>query len=273
MSKTKLDPYGEPWKPSKGRIDVPKHVKPQPRLSRPKVATDSEYAATVLVWFWYEGRLWQKPPAFREWAHEWAFKEGRRHAGTGTWLTHDEIKTSLATIPPEPERKPPEPVKPTEREGFEGAVADRLPDAFQTTMHGIVRTTESVEGHNVNDTAEMVDLTVAFGPVLPNPVTDEGGWPRCTRALSRIPVPQAVERRADGTYHLACAGSLETMPVSETALKVMRARYLLVRGFYQRHLNVMAHGERQEVVARFFPGGAWTPKPGSELAKLMGVVG
>lgn len=122
---------------------------------------------------------------------------------------------------------------------------------------------EIIDGSDVEATAEMVDLDIAFTPVVQH-VT--GGDP-----LLDVPAPVEVQKWKDGRYAIMHREHRDYDFVSEASLKIMRARYLILHGFYWRHLHAMSHPMRQEVLALYFGGGVWTPKSGSELSKMMGM--
>jgi hypothetical protein len=119
---------------------------------------------------------------------------------------------------------------------------------------------EVIDGSDVDETAKMVDLDVEFTPVLPDPVIDPE-----TDYSGHVPTPFRVQ--LDGSrYCVWTPNSPETYRwVDEESLKVMRARYLLLRGFYHRTIEGMPYGYRQEVISKFFPDGLFKPAILTEL--------
>ena len=109
---------------------------------------------------------------------------------------------------------------------------------------------EVIDGSDVDEIAKMVDLDVEFTPVIPHSVIDPA-----TDYSGHVPTPCRVQ--LDGCrYCVWMPDSPEKYRwVDEESLKVMRARYLLLRGFYHRTIEGMPHGYRQEVISKFFPGG------------------
>lgn len=112
--------------------------------------------------------------------------------------------------------------------------------------------------------AECVDavmLDVEFTPVLESPTAKD---------------PTEVTKDEAGNYRLTYRNAMfpdATVyePVTEGALKVMRARYLVTRGNHYRSLPALPRDERNRVLDGFFGGSAWTPKAGTDLARKMGM--
>jgi hypothetical protein len=113
---------------------------------------------------------------------------------------------------------------------------------------------ELIDGANVDEAAKCVDLEIEFQPVLPYPVSQD---PFVLH--SEVPTPCRVQ--AEGSrWCVWIPGSSEKYRwATDDQLKVMRARYLLLRGYYHRTIQDMPHGFQQEVVSKFFPGGLFKP--------------
>lgn len=110
---------------------------------------------------------------------------------------------------------------------------------------------------------EAVLLDVAFSPVLETPGATE---------------PTEVTQREDGTYCLTYRNALcpdmepNYEPVSESDLKVMRARYLVTRGRAFTRLLSMTPEEYERTLRTLFHGGPVpVPRPGSALSEAMGM--
>lgn len=125
---------------------------------------------------------------------------------------------------------------------------------------------ELIEGSNVKEVAELVDLTVAYSPVVEEVLHND---PATTY---RTTPPKPIRVTKDGSrYCIVDAKAGYYRWVEPAALRLMRARFLLLHGMYYRRLNSMGHQEREAVLAWYFPQGVWTPAPGSALAKAMGM--
>ena len=124
---------------------------------------------------------------------------------------------------------------------------------------------EVIDGSDVDETAKMVMLEVEFTPVIPHSVIDPA-----TKYTELVPTPCRVQ--LDGSrYCVWMPDSPEKYRwVDEESLKVMRARYLLLRGFYYRTIESMPHSYRQEVISKFFPGGLFKPAMFTELDSRIG---
>lgn len=123
---------------------------------------------------------------------------------------------------------------------------------------------EIIDGQNVKDAAEMVMLDIAFSPVVERPAGDE------VSLCLNPPRTSQVEQRGD-RYLIVRPEQRDFEWVDEVSLKIMRARYLLLRGYYYKQLRRLSHPVRQQVLGLYFDGGVYVPPEGSELAKLLGV--
>lgn len=124
---------------------------------------------------------------------------------------------------------------------------------------------EIVDGCNVRETArEMVDLDVEHSPVLQVPV--------CSERDLHIDVPRPVRVIREGSrYALVWPEQKDFQNVPEAVVKVMRARFLLTRGYYYKHFDQLPNSMQRAVVALFFGGKMWRPQAGSPLSQAMGL--
>ena len=114
---------------------------------------------------------------------------------------------------------------------------------------------ETIGGVNVEECAQNVMLDVAFAPVLPYPLPrdPQTGLPDC-------PVPCRVQQEGSRwCVWLPPDDPQKYQWVSESELKVMRARYLLLKGFFFENIEACDHHSRGLIVSRFFPGGLFKP--------------
>lgn len=125
--------------------------------------------------------------------------------------------------------------------------------------------TEEIDGCRVDDAAGAVDLDIAHTPVIDSPVGDD--------YRHRIPKPVEAQKWSGDRWAVVYPDHHDFQRVTESELKRMRARYLLLRGFYTRAFRTLPHPTQQQVLAWYFPDGLWLPPEGSDLAKAMGVHG
>lgn len=138
--------------------------------------------------------------------------------------------------------------------------------AFNGLMESLAKLVppEIIDGANVVETATVVDLTVEFTPVLPAPVgcyLEEGWGPRF------VPTPCRVQQEGARWCVWIPYSSEKYRWVTDEQLKVMRARYLLLKAFYYRTIEGMTHSQRSEVISKFFPGGLFKPSLMTALDK------
>ena len=124
---------------------------------------------------------------------------------------------------------------------------------------------------SVYSVLDMIDIEVGFG-------MDEQGRrttlpvveTRCDSMYEHaVPIPSMVEMNGE-RYMISRPANADFDWFSEDSVKVMRARFLLLRDYYYPRIPSMSESMRREVVSRFFGGSVWTPPAGSELAKAMG---
>ncbi len=109
---------------------------------------------------------------------------------------------------------------------------------------------EIIDGNNVREIAEkFVDIDIAYSPVVQHAIQDPA-----TNYLGHVPTPVSVTKEGN-RYAIVDPRNHDFAWVSEATVKEMRARYLLLRGFYSRVMNGLPHPQRQEVLAKYFPDG------------------
>ena len=86
---------------------------------------------------------------------------------------------------------------------------------------------EIIDGTNIKDVLDVVDLSIAHSPVIPFRAPDH-----VSPAESLRGAVEAIETEGGGYILRDCPTM--THPVSADALKRMRARYLLTRGAVMR---------------------------------------
>ena len=86
---------------------------------------------------------------------------------------------------------------------------------------------EIIDGTNIKDVLDVVDLSIAHSPVIPFRAPDH-----VSPAESLRSAVEAIETEGGGYILRDCPTM--THPVSADALKRMRARYLLTRGAVMR---------------------------------------
>jgi len=117
---------------------------------------------------------------------------------------------------------------------------------------------ETIDGANVEETAEMVDLDIAYSPVVTGRISDDFH-------LHTIPQPEPVKISDNGRYYIPRTDPPDFEFISKESMKVMRARYLLLRGFYANNIDSFSYSEQQQILAWYFPGGLFRlPKKDKE---------
>lgn len=139
---------------------------------------------------------------------------------------------------------------------------------------------EVIDGAKVADYAAMVELDIAYSPVLPLPGEEkpDGVF---GPGVYHWNTPVEVTPTQGGSYMLAPTDRLgnptlaRAYPllvaegtVSPETLKVWRARYLLRRGAWAKKVHTLPNGERQQV-AHAFDLGAVLAMGDSPLGKLL----
>lgn len=109
---------------------------------------------------------------------------------------------------------------------------------------------EIIDGSNVDETAEIVDLDIAYKLLVVKDCvrqSDEQLW------YDIPPVERDVIKRPDGKYEIRWQGNngpdFEVVPAEQ--MKVMRARYLLLRGFYHEHFRHLTLPKQNEAACKY----------------------
>lgn len=114
---------------------------------------------------------------------------------------------------------------------------------------------EIIDNHDVDQIAEQcVMLDIEFTPVVFERVSDPA-----TTYFDRVPTPRRVQKEGDRYCVWLPDSDQKYAWVNESSLKVMRARYLLLRGYYHSYIERFPHSLQQEIVSKFFPGGLFKP--------------
>lgn len=123
---------------------------------------------------------------------------------------------------------------------------------------------EIIDGCDVHEAAKVVDLSVAYTPVLEHRLPEEHGF-------SFVEKPDRVVK--DGMrYCLTWPERKDFRWVEVESLKVMRARFLLWHGHFYKVFRSLPNPSQSQVLAWYFNGSMWQPKEGSVLAKGMGIL-
>ena len=108
---------------------------------------------------------------------------------------------------------------------------------------------EIIDDCSVSDTAQMVDLDMAFKLLLveyPVPLDEFS-------LLCNIPLVVEAKKRPDGKYELR--STTEQGPdfrvLSASIAKEMRARFLLLKGFYATNFDKLTLPKQKEVVSEY----------------------
>ena len=111
---------------------------------------------------------------------------------------------------------------------------------------------EIIDGANVREVAERcVDLEIAFSPVLQYPPCDDFMFGDDLD----VPVPVKVIARADGRYEIRHTAPPDFEILNKDDIKVMRARYLLLRGFYNENMHSFSYSKRKAIISYYFQDG------------------
>lgn len=113
---------------------------------------------------------------------------------------------------------------------------------------------EFIDGQNVDEIAKLVDLDIEFTPVVAETVSGDPA-----KETIAFPVPCRVQMEGSRWCVWIPHTDEKYRWVNDEQLKVMRARFLLLKGFYFDHLESMCHTERSRVISHFFPGGVFKP--------------
>ncbi len=109
---------------------------------------------------------------------------------------------------------------------------------------------EIIDGSNVDETADMVDLDIAYKLLVVR-------WPVQQTDFQLFcdipPVERDVLKRRDGKYEIRWqtenGPNFEVFTVEQ--MKVMRARYLLLRGFYGNNFRKLTLPKQNEAACLY----------------------
>lgn len=109
---------------------------------------------------------------------------------------------------------------------------------------------EIIDGSNVDETADMVDLDIAYKLLVVRDCVQQDEM----QLYSDIPpVEQDVTKRPDDKYEIRW--QTENGPNFEVftadRMKVMRARYLLLKGFYYEHFHQLTLPKQNEAASKY----------------------
>jgi len=111
---------------------------------------------------------------------------------------------------------------------------------------------EVIDGANVEETAEMVDLELAWKLlIVEHCVTQED-----VELFAIIPDVTLAKSRPDGKYeiHYETDRGPDFKIITSEQAKRMRARFLLLKGFYGRNFNRLTLPKKNEVGAKYDMG-------------------
>jgi len=120
---------------------------------------------------------------------------------------------------------------------------------------------EEIDGANVKETANVVDLSIAYSPVVCSRCDEFQRW-----------IPETEKPQKDGLrYYVLRPQSRDWLWISPDELKVMRARFLLMKAVFYKMFRGYSYPDRQKILHYYFDGRMWQPKEDSDLAKAMGL--
>lgn len=115
---------------------------------------------------------------------------------------------------------------------------------------------EIIDGSNVDETAEMVDLDIAYKLLVVKDIVQQSDEQLCSDIP---PVERDVIKRPDSKYEIRLqtenGPDFGIFTVEQT--KVMRARYLLLRGFYHQNFQGLTLPKQNEAASLYEI--AWIP--------------
>ena len=108
---------------------------------------------------------------------------------------------------------------------------------------------EIIDGSNVDETAEMVDLDVAYKLFLVPDVVHSDDF----EIRSNIPNVVEATTRPDGKYQYSfqteAGPDFKILTIGEA--KIMRARFLLLKGFYATNMDSLSYPKQQEAASKY----------------------
>jgi len=147
--------------------------------------------------------------------------------------------------------------------------------SLSDVLKGLIN--ESLEGEkyggvSIAQVLPMVDLECGFG-------MDEQGR-RTTLPVVEIDCSSCYEHSVPNVSLVEMNGERYMIRakndfkfLDEESVKIMRARFLLIRDAYYPQIRSMGYAMRGEVVVKFFGGAVWMPPEGSDLSKAIGLEG
>jgi hypothetical protein len=126
---------------------------------------------------------------------------------------------------------------------------------------------EAIDGRKVSSLVDAVDLEIAGVPLCVEHECEDWQFncPQVTRYERWENPPRwALVRPESHDFEI----------VSEETLKRMRARFLLMNGWYYRHFHTLTHSMRSNVFRSFLSHTqCQPPDPDSQLGKMLGIAG
>ena len=110
---------------------------------------------------------------------------------------------------------------------------------------------ETIGGVDVEQCAkEHVMLDIEFSPVLPDAISEPD-----TTFNFDCPIPCRVQQEGSRYCVWIPHDQRKYQWTTANDLKVMRARFLLMRGWYANNIDRFSHPEKQRILYHFFPHG------------------
>jgi len=113
---------------------------------------------------------------------------------------------------------------------------------------------ETIDGVSIAEVLELVDLDVAYSPVVEHAV--DGDWPM-PEQLSVTPLVKRDDGRYEARHQTDSGPTFEFLDAE--SVRVMRARYLLCRDHFAKSIEQYGYRDQQRILADFFPEGLWRP--------------
>ena len=112
--------------------------------------------------------------------------------------------------------------------------------------------TETIDGVDVEKTAEMVDLEIAYKLLIVEHCVHQED----SELFAVIPDVVLAKLRPDGKceIHYETEGGPDFKIITANEAKIMRARFLLLKGFYGRNINRLTLPKQNEVGTKYDMG-------------------
>jgi len=119
-------------------------------------------------------------------------------------------------------------------------------------LRQIARSDSSAIELEIEKAGEFIDLTIAHTTIVPDPIPIE----MQDMLANYIPALADATKRSDARYQFIRRDRRDFGIVSPEELKVMRARYLILRGLYNKLLegDRLIEPERSIIIRDFFNG-------------------